>query len=300
MNCLIAFIRLKILSIGEILWDVIEGEEHLGGAPFNFTVHSARLGHECWLLSAVGDDERGRRAREETARLGVQTRYLGTSLQADTGIATVSNDENGLPRFDIPRPAAFDFLSPTDELLADSFDAICFGTLLQNFEPARRATLRVLSTFPQALRFYDVNLRPGHYDLACVKELLGRATVVKLNESEAAIISGVEAPSLREFCETQSNLFGLEAMAVTRGPDGCVMLVRGEYAEAPGLQIEVADTVGAGDAFGAAFLHGLTQGWPAAELASFANRVGALVATRHGATPVWTIDELEWFAPSPK
>jgi fructokinase len=291
---------LKILSIGEILWDVIAGEEHLGGAPFNFAVHGARLGHESWLLSAVGDDERGRRARAETERLGVQTRYLGTSRQAETGIATVTNDENGLPTFEIVRPAAYDFLSPDDELLADSFDAICFGTLLQNFEPARRATLRVLSTFPKALRFYDVNLRAGHYELECVKDLLSRASVVKLNESEAAIISGVEAPPLREFCEIQSRLFGLEAMAVTRGPDGCAVLIHGEYAEAPGLRIEVADTVGAGDAFGAAFLHGLTQGWPAAQVASFANRVGALVATRPGATPDWTMEELDAFAPESK
>ncbi len=288
---------MKILSIGEILWDVIEGEEHLGGAPFNFAVHAARLGHECWLLSAVGDDERGRRAREEITRLGVQTRYVGTSMQAETGVATVTNDENGLPRFEIVRPAAYDFLTPDDELLADSFDAICFGTLLQNFEPARRATLRVLSTFPKALRFYDVNLRAGHYELECVKELLSRASVVKLNESEAEIISGVIAPSLREFCETQSTLFDLEAMAVTRGPDGCVVLERGEYAEAPGLRVNVADTVGAGDAFGAAFLHGLSQGWPATEVARFANRVGALVATHHGATPAWTMDELDGFAP---
>ena len=60
---------MKILSIGEILWDVIGGEDHLGGAPFNFAVHSARLGHDSWLLSAVGDDERGRRARADAARL---------------------------------------------------------------------------------------------------------------------------------------------------------------------------------------------------------------------------------------
>ena len=291
---------MKILSIGEILWDVIDGHEHLGGAPFNFAVHAARLGHDCWLLSAVGDDERGRRARAETERLGVQTRYLGTSMQAETGIATVSADQHGLPQFEILRPAAFDFLSPTDELLADSFDAICFGSLLQNFEPARRATLRVLQTFPKALRFYDVNLRPGHYELECVKELLSRASVVKLNDTEAAIISGVAAPSLREFCETETNLFGLEAMAVTRGANGCAVLVRGGYAEAPGVPIEVADTVGAGDAFGAAFLHGVTQGWPADQIASFANRVGALVATRHGATPDWTIEDLDQFVPESK
>ncbi len=280
------------MSIGEILWDVIGGEEHLGGAPFNVAVHAARLGHEAWLLSAVGDDERGRRARAEACAKGVHTRYLTTTMQAETGIAAVTSDAAGLPLFEIVRPGAYDFLTPDDELLADSFDAICYGTLLQMFEPARRATVRVLQNFPRALRFYDVNLRAGHYDLACVEDLMSRATVLKLNEAEAEIISGQEKPALREFCETQATLFSLDAVAITRGENGCAVFVHGEYAESPGMRIAVADTVGSGDAFGAAFLHGLSQGWPAPRTAEFANRVGALVASRTGATPEWNISEL--------
>ncbi len=283
---------MKILSIGEILWDVIGGEEHLGGAPFNLAVHAARLGHDSWILSAVGDDDRGRRARAMAEHLGVHTRYLTTSMQAETGIARVSEDAQGLPQFKILRPVAYDFLSPTDELLADSFDAICFGTLLQSFEPARRATIRVLNTFPKAVRFYDVNLREGQYELSCVEDLMSRATIVKLNENEAEILSGAERRSLRQFCETQATLFGLEAIGVTRGENGCAVWIRGEYVEAPGLQVQVADTVGAGDAFGAAFLHGVTQGWPALRVAEFSNQVGALVASRVGAVPEWTVDEL--------
>ena len=289
---------MKILSIGEVLWDVIGGEEHLGGAPLNLAVHMARLGHDSWILSAVGDDDRGRRAREEAEALGVHTRYLSTSGQGETGVAKVSEDADGLPVFAILRPAAYDFLLPSDELLADSFDAICFGSLLQNFEPARRATIRVLSNFPKALRFYDVNLRDGQYDLSCVKDLLSRATIVKLNESEARIISGAEDWNLRQFCETQATLFSLEAIAVTRGDQGCAVWIRGEYAESKAVRVQVADTVGAGDAFGAAFLHGISQRWPALQVAQFANQVGALVASRAGATPYWSIDEVDALAGS--
>ena len=137
-----------------------------------------------------------------------------------------------------------------------------------------------------------MNLRAGHYNLGLVRDMMSCATVVKLNEQEAAIIRGTENPPLREFCETESNLFGLEAIAVTRGPDGCVVLVRGEFAESPGQPIQVADTVGAGDAFGSAFLHGVVARWPAQKVADFANRVGALVASRPGAVPDWTPAEL--------
>lgn len=283
---------MKILSIGEILWDVIDGEEHLGGAPFNFAAHAARLGHDSWILSAVGDDDRGRRGREQAQRLGVHTRYLATSHQAETGVATVVSDATGNARWHISRPAAYDFLSPGDELLADSFDAICYGTLLQTFEPARRATIRVLETFPKAIRFYDINLREGQYNLPLVEDLMAHATVMKLNENEAGVIRGTEKPPLREFCETQTHLFGLEGIAVTRGENGCVMLIRGEYVESPGAAVKVADTVGAGDAFGAAFLHGLTEGWPASRVADFANRVAAVVVSRSGAVPDWDPDSL--------
>ncbi len=284
---------MKILSIGEILWDLIGSEQHLGGAPFNFAVHAARLGNESYLLSAVGDDERGREARRQAESLGLNTRYLATSMQADTGTASVISNGNGENAFRIARPAAYDFVTPDDELFADSFDAIYYGTLLQTFEPARRATMRVLNTFPKAIRFYDVNLRSGHYDLECVKDLMSRATVVKLNEKEAAEITGSTHPSLREFCETHANLFGLQAIAVTRAENGCAMLVNGDYVEAPAYRVEVADTVGAGDAFGAAFLHGIAQGWPAAKIADIANRTGAWVASRPGAVPPWSLQELE-------
>jgi len=284
---------LKLLSIGEILWDVIGGEEYLGGAPFNLAAHSVRLGHHAALLSAVGNDDRGHRAIALAQRLGVDTRYLSVTRQADTGIATVLSGEAGNAQWKIVRPGAYDFLTPSDQLLADSFDAVCYGTLLQTFEPAHRATERVLETFPESIHFYDVNLRPGHYDMKLVETLMAAASVVKLNENEAEAISGRPGGSLQEFCELQARLFGLDAIAVTRGDKGCAVHCKGEYAESPAVPVVVADTVGAGDAFAAAFLHGVVAGWPAARIADYANRVGALVAGRHGAVPDWNVEELE-------
>ena len=272
---------------------MIGGQEYLGGAPFNLAAHAARLGHQASLLSAVGNDDRGRRALAMAKRLGVDTRYLSVTHQADTGVATVLSGEGGNAQWKIVRPGAYDFLTPPDELLADSFDAICYGTLLQTFEPARRATERVLETFPQTIHFYDVNLRPGHYDLKLVETLMGCATVVKLNDSEAQTISGHAGLTLRDFCESQARQFNLEAIAVTRGETGCAVFYDGEYAESPAFPVKVADTVGAGDAFAAAFLHGVVNTWPAARIADYANRVGALVASRHGAVPEWTVAEIE-------
>jgi fructokinase len=152
---------------------------------------------------------------------------------------------------------------------------------------------RLLHALPAATRFYDLNLRPGNYSVQLVIEMLELAGVVKLNEEELCIVRKfTRLPSeIEEFCREGSKRFGWKAVCVTLGARGCAMLRGEEYIEAAGHAINVSDPVGAGDAFAAAFLHGLMSHWPVAEVAAFANRVGALVASRHGAIPDWTVKE---------
>jgi fructokinase len=161
---------------------------------------------------------------------------------------------------------------------------------------AKALTLKVIDAHPEARRFYDVNLRENCYEASLVNELMSLATAVKLNDEEVDMIQsmfGWSYRSLEDFCQGTAQRFGWEAVCVTRGEAGCVLLVGDNYVEAEGYEVRVADTVGAGDAFAAAFLHGLGSGWPAQKLADFANRVGALVASRPGGTPFWTVKEAE-------
>lgn len=283
----------RIVSIGEILWDLVGGAEHLGGAPFNFAVHARRLGHEVVFVSAVGEDERGRRALAAVERLGLPPRFVQRAGGAATGIVTVELDGAGQPSFTIHRPAAYDVLrlSPSDlaELSSWRPDWISFGTLFAS-HPASKAELeRVIAACPGARCFYDVNLRAGCYTVALVRELMARASVVKLNEDETAALDRMD---LEAWCRRHATEFGWEAVCVTRGAAGCALLVGDTYVEAAGCPVVVKDTIGAGDAFAAAFLHGLEQGWDAARIADFANRVGAVVASRAGGTPEWTLAEV--------
>jgi len=289
---------MTIVSAGEILWDVIGHAEYLGGAPFNLAAHARLLGHNVLFVSAIGADERGRRAVERMAELGLSTRFVHVLEHQATGIVTVSLDASGQPRFTIHRPAAYDFpeLGPGEiaEVASAAPDWIAFGTLQQTSAPARRLTARLLDAVPQARRFYDVNLRPGCCTPELVRDLMGRATVVKLNETEAEEISGMLGEtytSRQQFCERNAARFGWEAVAITRAERGCAAWIGGDYVEAPGYRVKVADAVGAGDAFAAAFLHGLSAAWAPAQVADFANRVGALVASRPGAVPEWTVEE---------
>ena len=289
---------MRIISIGEVLWDVIGDKEYLGGAALNFAAHAARLGHTVFFVSAVGKDERGRRVLERMAELGLPTRYVREIETHPTGVVTVELDPAGVPRFTIHHPAAYDAPELTDgdvaELLSPKPDWIYFGTLFQMSPQARQLTYRLTDSHCGGRLLYDVNLRKDSYTAPLVRELMARAQVVKLNEEEATMIDpmfGRAARSVEAFCRDYAREFGWQAACVTRGEKGCAMLVKGEYVEASGYTVQAQDTVGAGDAFAAAFVHGLSRQWPPAEIADFANRIAALVASRPGGTPPWTLEE---------
>lgn len=293
---------MRIVSVGEILWDVIGANEYLGGAPLNFAAHARRLGHEVFLLSAVGEDNRGREAMKCLGERGISTDFVQVLRGKDTGIAEVELDTDGKPMFRIVRPAAYDFVeltAPQLERIAKlQPDWIYFGTLFQMSKQALSSTLRLLEAVPSARRFYDVNLRDGNWSLGLVEQLSAHTTVLKLSDSEAEFLDAAvnadgHGASIEQFCRRWSERYGSETMCVTFGERGCAVFHRGTYCEVPAFKVQVSDTVGAGDAFSAAFLHGIGQGWGAVATGRFANAVGALVASRAGATPEWHIDECE-------
>jgi fructokinase len=289
---------MKIISIGEILWDVIGDVEHPGGASFNFAAHARQLGHEVFLVSGVGKDQRGQRILDKMAEIGLSTRYVSSSADYPTGVVTVTVDSNGQPDYVIHRPAAYDFpqltSSAVEELLSPSPDWIYYGTLMQTSHAAHDLTMSLLRAGRNAHRFYDVNLRRGCYTPELVHELMTQATVFKLNLREAGAMAemfGGSVSSLEDFCRRYTEKFRFDAICVTRGDQGCAILMDNRYAEFPGYRVDVIDTVGAGDAFSAAFAHGFSANWKPAQIADFANRVGALVASRPGAIPQWTIKD---------
>jgi fructokinase len=289
---------MKIISQGEVLWDILPEAEHLGGAPFNFAFHAHNLGHEVSFVSAVGQDLRGERALERMKEAGISSRFVRCTGAHPTGIVSVTLNATDAPQYQIHRPAAYDF----PVLMPEDFDSLLnplphwtyFGTLQQMSPPAHELTMQLLKAAPSARRFYDVNLRADSYTPELVRTLAQHAHVLKLNDQELPLIQemcGIGGSSLEQFCHNSVKIFALEAVCVTRGSAGCALLLNNEYLEAPGFCIKVADTIGAGDAFSAALIHGLSTKWRAARIADFANRAGALVASRAGGTPKWTVEE---------
>ncbi len=297
--------RHLILGIGELLWDVLpEGPPLLGGAPANFAVMAARLGNHAAILSRIGRDELGEKAVELLEMLPTDASFLQVDPAQETGRVTVSF-EHSRPSYTIHQPAAWDFLELTDEWvqLAERADAVCFGSLAQRSAESRQTIQTLVAQTPAScVRVFDVNLRAPFYSGEVIRESLELATVLKMNDAEASQmlallglpalldspIQDESAPGTMRFIAGQllKEFPSLQMVAVTRGEHGSLLVTREEDHEHPGIPVQVADTIGAGDAFTAAMTHYLLRGAPLETLNEAGNLWGAWAATQPGAMPM--------------
>jgi fructokinase len=280
----------KVVGVGEVLWDAFPDGEAFGGAPANFVSHCLSLGAQSGIISCVGEDERGVKARHFLDQHGVDTAGLVTSAECPTGVVLVTLDEAGKPEYEIKQGVAWDhipFTSAMQTLCAEA-DAICFGSLSQR-NPASQATImRCLeATRPECLRVFDINLRQAYYTPAIIRSSLQQANALKLNDEELPLVaellglSGTSEEQLRgvvEACE-------LRLAILTCGPDGALMMTPTESNFAVPPDDPVVNTVGAGDSFTAATIMGFLNGDPLAEINRFANELATFVCTQHGAVP---------------
>jgi len=286
---------MRAIGIGELLWDLLPTGPRLGGAPFNVIAHLGRLGCETGYFTAVGEDELGTQALDEVRRLNVSASFVQT-VSVSTGVARVRLNAYGVPDYDIVSPAAYEALSAVESMSAvGAFDILVFGTLAQRSEGTALTTRWLAEAQPLAVRLYDLNLRPGCWNVPLVEQLLGLATVVKMNEEEASILAealSLDPDGAMALARSMSARFGLEAVCVTRGPRGAALLCDGTYREAAAVPVDLVDTVGAGDAFAAGLAFGIAVGWTAERVLDLGTRLASLVASRPGAIPDWDPSEL--------
>lgn len=281
-----------VVGLGEILWDMLPSGRQLGGAPANFAYCSHLLGDRGVVASRVGLDELGGGIRRSLLALGVTDQFLQIDPGHPTSTVQVQVDAQGQPRFEIVDSVAWDFLewTPTWNVLAQSADAVCFGSLAQRHSQSRETILKfVEATRPDdALRIFDVNLRQSFYSLDTVSESLAKSNVVKLNHEEVPVVRQllhIEARDEASFCREVIEKFRLKLVCITRGSNGSLLCDRHAEHEHPGFSIRVQDTIGAGDAFTAALVHELLRGSTLEGMNDSANRMGAWVASNHGAMP---------------
>lgn len=286
-----------ILGIGELLWDILPDGTKLGGAPANFTVMAGRLGNHAAILSRIGRDDLGRQAVHRLGAMPVDTSCLQVDPLYETGRVTVTFVE-GEPSYTIHRPSAWDFMELSDEWvsMAERADAVCFGSLAQrNVESRQTIQNLAAQTSNACIRVFDVNLRAPFYSGEVVQESLELATVLKMSGEELPQVLNLLGLPADEQPEKERLLLGaqrlleefpaLQMVAVTEGGRGSLLVRREEWSEHPGFPVEVADKIGAGDAFTAAITHYLLRGADLATLNEAGNRWGAWMASQHGAMP---------------
>jgi len=273
-----------ILCFGEALWDVGPSGRVPGGAPMNVALRLARLGARVRFVSRVGSDALGTELLEYLAASGLPVEEVQFDEQAPTGRVLVDVADPHDVRYEICAPAAWDFI----EAEPAAPDVLVYGSLAAR-HAVSHATLRRLLDVAD-LKVFDVNLRPPHDRREEIEPLLARADWVKLNEDELAVVCRwlglVPDPANPSVVlEELARRLALDVVCVTRGPRGAWMWKDGRLHTHPGLQVDVVDTVGCGDAFLACLLWDLLAGERPDEALGRACALGALVAMHEGANP---------------
>ena len=263
---------------GEVLFDRFPGGRSvLGGAPFNLAWHLQAFGLQPWFISRVGDDEAGETVRSAMADWGMETSGLQVDSRLATGQVNVTF-HSGEPEYEIVHPAAWDAIEAPADLPRCAL--LYHGSLAQRDERSRDALADISKSF-EGTRFVDVNLRPPWYKPEQVITMIEGADWVKLSEKELRELSPASDDAWN-FVDRHE----LEALVLTHGEEGAeVLTASGQRVEiAPERDIEVVDTVGAGDAFAAVTILGLLRAWPLETTLQRAQSFACAIVGQRGAT----------------
>lgn len=278
-----------VLSLGELLWDMLPGGKRAGGAPVNFIYHAMHNGADGYAISAVGEDELGDELVKVTKDAGINAIIQRNAWP--TGTVDVAL-KNGIPEYTIVRGVAWDHILYTRELIEQvgQADCVCFGTLGLRSPESHDTIVELLKhTKPGAMKFFDINIRGDHYSKELIEELLSYATVFKLNDAELLLLRdmfGIRGTSDDEACRWFLTQYGLDYIILTGGSTFSTIISKtGDSSTLSTPHVEVADTVGAGDSFSGTFAAKILTGASLEEAHRAAVNTAAFVCTNDGAWP---------------
>ena len=281
-----------IVGMGEALWDVLPEGKKLGGAPANFAYHVSQFGLNSRVVSAVGQDKLGTEILDNFREKRLQG--IIETVPYPTGTVQVTLDNEGVPCYDIKEGVAWDNIPYTEELdqLARQTQAVCFGSLAQRSIVSRETIARFLATIPdtpETLKIFDINLRQSFYTKEILCDSFSRCNVLKINDEELVTVSrlfGYPGIDLQDKCWILLAKYNLKMLILTCGVNGSYVFTPGHVSFVETPTVQVADTVGAGDSFTAAFTAAIIRGRSVREAHQLAVDTSAYVCTQQGAMPV--------------
>lgn len=281
-----------VIGIGEALWDILPEEKKIGGAPANYAYHVSQFGLDSRVVSAVGNDQLGNGILKgfEEKRL----KYHIDRVPYPTGSVVVELDGRGEPCYAIKEGVAWDNIPYTESLeeLAHNTRCVCFGSLAQRSKVSRTTITHFLDAMPDGegqYKIFDVNLRQEFYTKEVICDSLLRCNVLKLNAGELVFLSqmfGFSDIALEDKCWILLGKYNLKILILTCGINGSYVFTPGAVSFVETPCVKVADAVGAGDSFTAAFSASVLKGHTIEEAHHLAVDVAAFVCTQKGAMPV--------------
>lgn len=283
----------QVLCFGEVLWDTFDNDKKPGGAPMNVAMHLVQQGINASVISRIGNDALGNELIDFLKKNKLYSDLIQRDEKLPTCKVTVKLDEQQQATYTIPKPVSWDNIRSEEPLLAKikTADVIVFGSLACRTATSRNTLLNLFEN--KMLKVFDVNLRAPHYERSTIETLAAMADVIKMNEEEAnLLISAYNEPLKDKIIEFQKK-YHCQTICVTRGENGAMVWHDEKFYEHPGFSIDVADTVGAGDAFLATFVAGLINKQHIDIVLEKACAIGAYVASQRGANPAYDAAEID-------
>lgn len=287
----------QVICFGEILWDVFSDKKVIGGAPLNVASRLHSFGVPVAVISSIGSDENGKEVSSHLEEWGLSPKFVQVHPNLDTGTVSITLDESGSASYVINKPVAWDAIKLSPELISAVKETpyFLFGSLAARGAMNRQTLQALLNVAQHAI--FDVNLRPPHFDISMIYELMQYAQFIKLNDQELQTICrrlGCEAREMKPQMRWLATVTKTNKICVTRGANGALLMTDDRFYEHSGYTVIVKDTVGAGDSFLATLIHELLLKNENPEVAlKQACAVGALVASREGANCKISIEEIE-------
>jgi len=280
---------MKIVSIGEVLFDCYQDEKVIGGAPFNFFYHIYKLTSSAEFISRIGNDENGISTINFFKKNNIISKFIQLDEKHSTGIVNVKVDKNGNPTFDIIPNCAYDFidLNPKiSNLIESDTSLLYFGTLAQRNTVSRKTIQAILGK--NIKYFCDINLRANYYSKEILDNCFKKANVIKLNEDEFKIVSGLFLTGtfkLQSSAEELRRKFEIDLLSITLSERGALLIDKFGVNEYNYSIKKVLDTVGAGDAYSAILCLGYLNKMPIDRINFLANKFAASICGIKGAIP---------------
>lgn len=288
----------SVVCFGEILWDVLPTERKPGGAPMNVAYHLHKLGINSSLISAIGNDKPGADLIDFLSSIGLSANYVQVTEQQATSEVLARINDNHEVSYEIVYPVAWDKIGwyAEYEKLVKSAGAFVFGSLGSRDAISRNTLFKMLDH--AAYRVFDVNLRAPHYTTELITALLERSNLVKLNMGELMMIASWYNQDCDNEAEAIATLFGrfnISEILITKGSKGASYYTANYRYDYPAYKISVADTIGSGDAFLAAFLAMKLRNEPLETTLDYAVAMGAFITSQSGACPAYSVFDLDRF-----